>query len=448
MLAQRPSLAPLQEVADVAVGAPVLHRHLVAAPAAPDAALQQRRAVARHAARPVACILRVVVAQHGLDPLELGPLDVGRVAVLHDHLPLRHRAAGRDQPAARIGGAAGAGAAVDEGTGVGGVLQDRGDHAARRRPPGHLAEPVEPRHGEPAGPEGTQQLAHRAQLQEAGEDQADPLLHLAVRVLRHHTMRAAYQARRQEHRQLAAFGLAQQAGGQAAAQRVQLDLGDRSFQAQEKAAVGRVRVVHAVAVADEALPIATQVQQRVPVGAIPRQPGDFVGEDDADLAEGDARDQILEPLALQGRRTAAAEVAVDHLDIGLEPAEFPRALAQRVLQPQALLVAQHLLRRGLADVDHRLAAQVPGRHELRRHGSPPVTRREDADAGSASSPARAAAGASTVAGRLACPWCEARRTRSRMASSDSLLDGGHDGAGARLVARIGTFSRTSPRYTT
>src|SRR5918997_2292386 len=126
---------------------------------------------------------------------------------------------------------------------------------------------------------------------------------------------------------------------------------------------------------------------------------------------------VLEPLALRRGRAAAAEVAVDPLDVGVVPAELLRTPAQRVLQPQALLVAQHLLRRGLADVDHGLAAQVPGRHELRRHGSPPVARREDADAEPASSPVRAAAGASAIAGRLVCPWCTARRTRSRMASS-------------------------------
>ena len=79
MLAQRSTLTSLQEVADVTVGVLVFNRHLVAAPAAPDIALQQRRAVARHAACLVADILRVVVAQHGLDPLEIGPFDVGRI---------------------------------------------------------------------------------------------------------------------------------------------------------------------------------------------------------------------------------------------------------------------------------------------------------------------------------------------------------------------------------
>jgi hypothetical protein len=71
---------------------------------------------------------------------------------------------------------------------------------------------------------------------------------------------APREPRRQRQRQVAALGLAQQAGGQAAAQRVQLDLGDGALEAEEKPAVGGARVVHTVAVADEALPIAAQIE--------------------------------------------------------------------------------------------------------------------------------------------------------------------------------------------
>ncbi|CAA9289569.1 MAG: hypothetical protein AVDCRST_MAG08-4476 [uncultured Acetobacteraceae bacterium] len=43
---------------------------------------------------------------------------------------------------------------------------------------------------------------------------------------------------------------------------------------------------------------------------------------------------------------------------------------------------------------------------------------------------------------------EARRTKSRTASSESLLDGGRGEAGQRLVALIGSLNTTSPRWTT
>ena len=71
-----------------------------------------------------------------------------------------------------------------------------------------------------------------------------------------------------------------------------------------------------------------------------------------------------------GGGPAQAEIGVDDLDVGLLPAEIAGTLAKRILQAQALLVAQDLVRVGLADVDHGLAAQVPGRHEFGDHGSP------------------------------------------------------------------------------
>jgi hypothetical protein len=71
-----------------------------------------------------------------------------------------------------------------------------------------------------------------------------------------------------------------------------------------------------------------------------------------------------------GGGPAQAEIGVDDLDICLLPAKIAGTLAKRVLQAQALLVAQNLVRMGLTDVDHGPAAQVPGRHEFGNHRSP------------------------------------------------------------------------------
>ena len=119
---------------------------------------------------------------------------------------------------------------------------------------------------------------------------------------------------------------------------MQFHLRDRTLQAQEEAAVGRARIVHAIAIANEALSVAAQVQQRVPVRAVPREPGHLGGEDDTDLAEGDTGDQVPEPLAVRGRCPTQAEISVDDLDACLLPAEIAGALVQCVLQAQALLV--------------------------------------------------------------------------------------------------------------
>jgi hypothetical protein len=112
---------------------------------------------------------------------------------------------------------------------------------------------------------------------------------------------------------------------------VQFDLGDGPLQAQEKAPVGRARIVDALAIANEALPVAAQVEERIPIRAVPREPGDLVAEDEPDLAQGDAGDQVLEAAPVLGSGPALAEVGVDDLDVGLDPAEVTRALSQRIL---------------------------------------------------------------------------------------------------------------------
>ena len=80
-------------------------------------------------------------------------------------------------------------------------------------------------------------------------------------------------------------------------------------------------IVDAIAIRDQALAIAAQVEQRIPVRAITGEPGDVVGQDDPDLAQGDAGDQVLEAAPVLGGGPAQAEIDIDDLDVGLPPAE-------------------------------------------------------------------------------------------------------------------------------
>ena len=75
--------------------------------------------------------------------------------------------------------------------------------------------------------------------------------------------------------------------------------------------------------------------------------------------------------------TAQAEIAVDHVDIRLMPAELARAVLQRVLQAKALLVCQHLMRGGLSNVNHRPPPEMVRFDEFRAHRSSPGGRRRD-----------------------------------------------------------------------
>ncbi|MGO4340004.1 hypothetical protein AB4037_34525 [Labrys sp. KB_33_2] len=47
--------------------------------------------------------------------------------------------------------------------------------------------------------------------------------------------------------------------------------------------------------------------------------------------------------ALSRRCGAQAQIGVDHVYIGFMPAEFAGALAKRVLEPKAFLIAHHLM---------------------------------------------------------------------------------------------------------
>ena len=126
-----------------------------------------------------------------------------------------------------------------------------------------------------------QHLDWPSDLQEGGEDQVQPVLHLLVGIFDHPAQRVADQPDGQVQGQLAALGLVEQAGGQAGPDGVEFQFGELALQAQEKPPVGRAGIVDAVPVADQAAPVAAQVEQRIPVGAVAGQAGDVVGEDDA-----------------------------------------------------------------------------------------------------------------------------------------------------------------------
>ena len=186
---------------------------------------------------------------------------------------------------------------------------------------------VPSRQGQAVALERAQRPGRRLLFQEGGEDECHPGLHLLVRILGHDTGRIARQTCRQDQPEVAACRLAVQAGGQAAAQGMKFNLRDRALQPQKESAVLAPRIVNAVAVRDQTLAIAAQIEQRVPVRTVTRQPGHLPGQDQADLAQGDAADQIHHALAVTGGLGAEAEIGIDHLDVVVMPAELEGALA-------------------------------------------------------------------------------------------------------------------------
>src|SRR5690606_8070532 len=130
-------------------------------------------------------------------------------------------------------------------------------------------------------------------------------------------------------------------GRQAATDRVQLEFGYGPLQAEQQAPIWTARIVDAVTVRNETPAQPANVQQRIPIGTVAREPRHVNRQDQPYFAEPDATDKFLEATTMRGRRRAQAKISIDHIDIGFMPSEFASALAQRVLEPQALLIAHH-----------------------------------------------------------------------------------------------------------
>ena len=357
-------------VADVAAAALVLNDHLVTARAAIDDPVQESGAIARHTARLVAIILCIIVAQHVLDLLERVPADVGRVLVPHHNPPLLARKLLLSRPGIERAANRTA-ASIDEGPRIGRVLQHRQDGRNGRGPPDRVAEPAPTRDAQTALVQDAQHLVGRADPQEGREDQLETRLHLAIRVLDHHAADLPHEAGRKDQCKLTAGCLVQETRCEARPNGVQLDFGDRALEPEQQASIRSAGIIDTVSVGDQTILVTAEIEQRIPVRAIACQTRDLGGEHDTDLSKRDTRDQILEALPVVGGGTAQSEVGVDDLDVLLTPPKAEGAPAQIVLQPQALLVRQHLVRAGLANIDDRAPGEMPVGDELRSHGSPP-----------------------------------------------------------------------------
>ena len=66
------------------------------------------------------------------------------------------------------------------------------------------------------------------------------------------------------------------------------------FKPKQQPAVDRGRLIHAVAIGDQAAHAAAEIEQLIPVGAVAGQPRGIVGHDHADLAQRDLGGQPLE----------------------------------------------------------------------------------------------------------------------------------------------------------
>ena len=119
-------------------------------------------------------------------------------------------------------------------------------------------------------------------------------------------------------------------------------------------------MVETVAVSDQRVGHAAEIEQAIPVGIVARHAGDFQAEHDADVAEGHFRGQACEAGALgeSGARHPQVFVNDDHLFFG--PTQLAGFLDQSILASGGFAVVFDLRRTGLANVDERRALDVTG----------------------------------------------------------------------------------------
>ena len=222
---------------------------------------------------------------------------------------------------------------IDEGPGIGGVLQGRADRGDRRPAPGDVPEVILAGDQEAIVVEGPHDPSGRPDPEEGLEDEGDPALDLDVGVLDDPVQGVSDQADGQGQGQFAAAGLVEEAGGESASDRMQFQFRDLALQPEEEAPVDRGRVVDPVAIGDEAIAEAADVEQRIPVRAVAREPGDFGGEDNSYMFECNEGHELLKAVTSLGRAGGPALILVDDPDLVLVPAEFEGALLEGILEP-------------------------------------------------------------------------------------------------------------------
>jgi hypothetical protein len=168
----------------------VLPRHLGPTAPAVDDALEQRGPLAWHPTALVVCIGGIVVIQNGLNTRKRLPRHVGRVPVVHDHLPLCERQStllgattARLSLPPRL--------AVDKGARIGRIPQDGNDRRYRGGAPDRLTVARATGQAQPLVTQQADHLARGSPRKKRLEDQGNRLLHRPVGVFDDAPLRVA-----------------------------------------------------------------------------------------------------------------------------------------------------------------------------------------------------------------------------------------------------------------
>src|SRR5215510_15806650 len=110
----------------------------------------------------------------------------------------------------------------------------------------------------------------------------------------------------------------------------------RALKPKQEAVIEACWIVDAILIEDQGISEGADLQQTLPVGIVPREPGDFEAHDDAGAAHADVADQALKALAPDGRCAGLALIIIHDDDLLIAPSKGNCAAAKCILPLRTL----------------------------------------------------------------------------------------------------------------
>jgi hypothetical protein len=205
-------------------------------------------------------------------------------------------------------------------------------------------------------PEFHQDLTSAAQRREPLEDRTDRLLDSSIRVDLDLSAGGPTVACWQIALEFAAAGLLPHGLQGSLLEQVKLKLIHCPLQSKEQSVIRRTRIVHPFRIDHDGAHQSTQLDQVMPVPAIPRQTRRFNAEDRSNLTATDLRDQALKAWTINQAGSRFAKVVINGNDV--VEAKLAGIVGESILTALAFEVVHNLDRGGLPDIHHGAAAEM------------------------------------------------------------------------------------------
>src|SRR5947209_664842 len=336
--------------------------------------LQERAALPHGAARLVRSGLCIAGDAFLVSLIGL-PVNEARMMLRDEHLPCSAREVSHAllAPAGGIEDDLVAGSAIDVSAGVDGVGEHLVDGGVARLDPSDLAALMHlQREFEPLRAEPQPHAPGRAGLGELGKDLANGGADGFIRVKTNLALLLAPdKANGQATPEFAARRLVANAAIEARAQYVQLCFAHGALQPQQQPVIEHRRVIEAVAIADQRVGEAGEIDQAIPFGIVAGQARDFQTQHEADTGERHLGSEPGKAGAGRGSAARQAQVFINDDDPFGGPAELAGLAGERVLPLSRFAIVLDLSGARLTQIDDGMARKMARRDfGALIHGSP------------------------------------------------------------------------------